>query len=827
MSQLSPACFNRLHAVTDHPVHEDGEFVLCWLHHAIRDHENPALDAAITLGNAIGKPVLVYQGLGGKHRFNNDRHHVFIMQGARELQTGLKHRGVAYAFWLPRDANTPSPLIQLVNRACAIVTEDFPAPPIETWVSKLSKLTESPVYAVDCACVMPMRTLEKRYTRAFAFRRAAQDHWPACYLEPWEDVKPHVEPYEVSETKVGFLSEELQSADIYELAAECDIDHSIPPVRAEGGSQAGYQRWNEFVANHLNLYDDLRNDASNMNAVSGLSPYLHHGHVSPLRIAREAASHGGSSADKFLDELLTWRELAHNFCLHTPIKQLHSLDSIPNWARETLEKHAKDQREEIFSWEELSQGKTGYALWDAAQRSLLRNGELHNNMRVTWGKTLLKWTRSPQEALQILIDLNHRYALDGSDPNSYGGLLWCLGQFDRPFPPDASITGTVRGRSLGSHAKRLKPERYAASVANRESYKSLRVAIIGAGISGLACAKTLENQGCQVTIFDRGRSVGGRMSSRQIELDENTTINIDHGAPWFTVTDPRFGRYVRSWIDSNRCKKWETKGIRIKDGIEYTIDTEYPKIIGIPNMNAIGEHLADGIDIHTATVVEKVTRQGECWYLHCQGQLLEKAYDAIVFAMAPEQSARLLLPEHDDLKQKIESICSMPEWVIMTMLESRVEQSISIIETPDDEHFTRLVRCDTKSGRSANNGIQTWVGYAQSQWSKPRYDQDRKIIADQLQQPLLSKLIDTKVISADVQVKYIRAHRWGASRPAQPIEQRCLFAASDRLALCGDGFGGSSVETAFLSGQAAAGRVLQWRYPQQNEKNEKQAPTLF
>ena len=103
-------------------------------------------------------------------------------------------------------------------------------------------------------------------------------------------------------------------------------------------------------------------------------------------------------------------------------------------------------------------------MWDLCQRSLLRQGELHNNVRMTWGKALLEWTPGPGRCLELLLDLNHRFALDGRDPSSYGGLLWVLGQFDRPFKPEKTITGTVRDRSVAAHAKRLDLEAYRAIV---------------------------------------------------------------------------------------------------------------------------------------------------------------------------------------------------------------------------------------------------------------------------------------------------------------------------------------------------------------------------
>ena len=124
-----------------------------------------------------------------------------------------------------------------------------------------------------------------------------------------------------------------------------------------------------------------------------------------------------------------------------------SLETLPTWAIQTLKRHEKDARKSLYSHESLSRGMTDDPLWNACQHSLLKHGELHNNVRMTWGKAILEWTETPERALEVLIDLNHRYALDGRDPASYGGILWCLGQFDRPFPPEQPILGTEIGRA--------------------------------------------------------------------------------------------------------------------------------------------------------------------------------------------------------------------------------------------------------------------------------------------------------------------------------------------------------------------------------------------
>ncbi len=399
-SDLPDHLTERISVLRDGPLDAGKPYVLCWIHHAIRDHENPALDVAVFLGNTIQRPVLVYQGLGGSHPYNADRHHVFIMEGARDVQQGLARRGIAYRFHLPEIPEEPGPLRKLAHDAAIVITETFPAPPFPHWTAALADRIAAPLWTVDCSCIVPMATVGRRFERAFQFRKHTRQAFDVRLTRPWQDQAPEVDPFTAA---LSFESLDLQAADLQALSARCRIDHGIGPVpHTRGGSRAGYARWEAFKRDGLRAYARLRNDAAVIppRGVSRLSPYLHYGMVSPLRIAREAAADGSAGAEKFLDELLIWRELAHNFCFHTPDPE--NLASLPDWARETLARHGEDPRPVLYTAEQLERARTGEPLWDAAQRSLLRHGELHNNLRMTWGKALLAWTPSPAEALQRL-----------------------------------------------------------------------------------------------------------------------------------------------------------------------------------------------------------------------------------------------------------------------------------------------------------------------------------------------------------------------------------------------------------------------------------------
>jgi len=163
----------RLRPLNAAPVRR-GRYMLYWMHHAMRGDENPALETALALGAAQGLPVLVYQGLAGRHRYNSDRHHFFILQGARDVARALAERGIRYVFHLPTDEQDRSPLPRLCREAAAVVVEEMPVPPFDRWQPALAARLDCAAWAVDARCVYPMRLADQAFDRAFRFRQAVR-----------------------------------------------------------------------------------------------------------------------------------------------------------------------------------------------------------------------------------------------------------------------------------------------------------------------------------------------------------------------------------------------------------------------------------------------------------------------------------------------------------------------------------------------------------------------------------------------------------------------------------------------------------------------------
>jgi len=737
----------RTRRLTDHPP-GDGP-VVYWMRTAARAHENAALDVAILAARELGRPVFVYHALSERYRYASDRHHRFILEGARDVAAELGRRGIATAFHLERPGHRGPHLRTLAERAALVITEEMPVAPLRQWTRHLADGIETPLWAVDTATVVPMRVVGKGVQRAYRYRQRVEPRLDAA-LAPW----PEVEVGESDRIDLPFEPVDLASADLDELGASCDIDHAVPAVEGTvGGSVAGYRRWETFRDEKLSGYARTRNDPV-LEGTSRLSAYLHYGMVAPTRIAREARDAGGRGAKKFVDELVVWRELAYTWCLYA--RHHEGLEALPDWARATLMAHASDPRPLRPSLDQLHRGTTGVALWDLAQRSLVRWGELHNNVRMTWGKALLTWTDDPAQALATMIDLNHRYALDGRDPASYGGLLWCLGQFDRPFG-EQPVWGTVRSRSISRHAKRLNLARWGASI---QRPRDQRVAIVGAGLAGAHLGRILGDHGVDVTLFDKGRGPGGRTSSRR-HGDER----FRHGAPQLHIHDRRLEHVVAGWVDAS---------VLARDG---------DALVATPS-NALVRYLLDGQQVHFGQRVTGLA-QGEGGWSVQVGDESHDGFDQVVVTV-PAPQAVPLLADHP-LAEELAAVRYLPRWVAMVELP----QAAPAPEVADDAVVEQVVG----DGRA-------FALHATAAWSEAHLEDDRDTIAEAL-------IAAVRGLDGS-ELTHRTAHRWRYAQVSEPLSGELRADPEAGLVVAGDLFGGGA-NGALVSAAAAAGWLLRPR----------------
>jgi len=450
----------RIHAAGEPAPRHGGGHVLYWMQSTFRARENHALDFAIEQANALRLPLVVYHGLRHDYPWASDRFHTFLLETAADLYAELGALGIQYAFYLERDGDDaavrravgrPSPLVELADRAALVVTDYFPTFLAPRQTRALRRKVETPVVAVDSATVVPIRYHERAHSTAAAFRRRVMAALPG-FLE-----RPNGVELEVRRPVALEFEPTRPDGDIPALVAACDIDHSVGPApEIRGGPQAARERLDRFLETGLPRYAADRGDP-NAAGTSRLSPYLHFGNISPAEVVRRVREAGpADAAATFVDELITWRELAFNFVHHD--RRHRTVAAIPEWAREELRAGESDPRPALYSAAELEAAETGDPLWNAAQTAYVRDGWMPNALRMLWGKAVVQWTRTAEEALGVLEHLNNKYSLDGRDPSTYLNLQWIFGKFDRPFYR-RPIYGTVRYMSLAAARKKFDADR--------------------------------------------------------------------------------------------------------------------------------------------------------------------------------------------------------------------------------------------------------------------------------------------------------------------------------------------------------------------------------
>lgn len=413
-----------------------------------RPFYNFALQQAVEWARRLQKPLLILEALRYDYPWACQRFHRFVYDGMQDHQAHFQGTTASYFPYLePAPGEAKGLLARLAASACLVVGDEYPCfflPRMAEAASALPVCLE----LVDSNGLLPLRAAPRCFERAVDFRRCLQKS-----LEPHLKERPLPDP--LREVRLPRLEESYELPELPALGG---------PGRTglRGGYRAAEAALQVFVEHQLDRYPGLE-------VSSGLSPYLHFGHISVHQIFEKVApnyrlrynpsgSKEGSwglsrNAEAFLDQLVTWRELGFNFCHFRA--DYDRYESLPAWARATLEEHAADPRPELYDLERLEAAETADPLWNAAQRQLCEEGRLLNYLRMLWGKKILEWSPHPRRALEVMVELNNKYALDGRDPNSYSGIFWCLGRYDRPWF-ERPIFGTVRFMSSAATARKFK-----------------------------------------------------------------------------------------------------------------------------------------------------------------------------------------------------------------------------------------------------------------------------------------------------------------------------------------------------------------------------------
>ncbi|MEI6385908.1 MAG: deoxyribodipyrimidine photo-lyase [Spirochaetota bacterium] len=463
-----------------------GNHVLYWMQHSQRAVDNPALSFALAEARRLDLPLLVLFVLLDCPAATAV-HYRFMLAGLRETAGALRARGIGFALQKAPDGD-PVPLVadwaqgkrgsggrdngdrhrsgagrggnqgdRHLGQSAVVVCDRGYLRHEEGWrLALAARLSAAgiPLFRVDADTVVPAdaaslklewsaatlrRKIEgaiRHYAQPSAFRGRIRD---AASLGA-DQGDSHLEAYENSEGPA-------HSGD--------RSPGQKPPLRP--GTAAARAAFRSFL-DRLDRYEGDRNDP-NLEGTSGMSAYLHFGQISPAAMAKAALERGGPGAAAFVEQLVVRRELAINFCLREPFYDRYDR-AVPEWARRSLAGAAGDRRPWIHGREALEAAATHDPYWNAAQNQLVRTGIIHTYMRMYWGKKILEWSASPEEAFATALYLNDRYALDGRDPSSYAGVAWCFGRHDRPWATRA-VFGSIRYMNDAGLKRKFNREAYA------------------------------------------------------------------------------------------------------------------------------------------------------------------------------------------------------------------------------------------------------------------------------------------------------------------------------------------------------------------------------
>ena len=379
-------------------------------------------------------------------------HYAFMLQGLAEAQKKLQELHIPFVVFEQSPLDVLPHFLHQVD-AHVLVSDFDPLRIKRQWQRQLAEEIVVPFYEVDAHNIIPAWVISDKKEYAAYTLRPKVNRLLDDFLTDIPPLKKHFIDWNQEVKLVDFHASQGLASDRLSLTEE-------QPMAGEAQALLAAET---FVSAGLARYAACRNNPC-VEGQSGLSPYLHFGHLSAQRLAWEVSTSELAMEDKapFLEELIVRRELSDNFCLYEP--SYDRFAGFPEWARKTLEQHRNDQREYIYTLQDLEAGNTHEQLWNACQVDLVQSGKLHGYLRMYWAKKILEWTPEPEAALEYALILNDRYSLDGRDPNGYAGVAWAIGGVHDRAWRERSVFGKIRYMNEAGCRRKFDVNRYIASV---------------------------------------------------------------------------------------------------------------------------------------------------------------------------------------------------------------------------------------------------------------------------------------------------------------------------------------------------------------------------
>jgi deoxyribodipyrimidine photo-lyase len=410
---------------------EKGWYILYWMQVSQRSEYNHALEYAILKANELRQPLVVFFGITDHFPEANERHYFFMLEGLREVKRSLEKRGIKMVILHKSPEVGVLPLAQ--KASLAVVDRGY-LKIQKQWRNYVADHIDCPLIQVESDAVVPVEETSPKEEYAAATLRPKIQKKLNSFLVPLKEHNPVIDSL-----SLDFNSFDID--DIEKAISKLRIDRSVKRAHFfHGGIKEAKKHLQEFLEYKLDRFADLRNDPT-LDYLSHMSPYLHFGQISPLYIVLKVSEADSPGKEAFLEELIVRRELSMNFINYN--EKYDSFGGIPEWAKKTLRAHQKSKRPYLYNLEELETAKTHDPYWNAAQREMILKGKMHGYMRMYWGKKIIEWSQTPEEAFRNALYLNNKYELDGRDPNGFTGVAWCFGKHDRPWG-ERPIFGNVR-----------------------------------------------------------------------------------------------------------------------------------------------------------------------------------------------------------------------------------------------------------------------------------------------------------------------------------------------------------------------------------------------
>lgn len=416
----------RINTLNSHAIREGTVVYAMTREQRVRD--NWAIIFAQDVSIELSSPLCVALCIDTAALLKNHKQYTFQINAIAELQFALARKNIPLAILDGSPMATLQEFLQ-ENFCGALVTDFSPLLADRRWQQQLSSQIDCPFFVVDSHNVVP-----------------------ASFASPKQEYSARTIRPKIHKHLQRFLAD---PPEIIRHPFNSEFEFSEPATNANSGELAAQKQLDGFVQGRLDSYADAKNRPA-LRGTSELSPFLHFGHISSLRVALEVQKSGAckASSDAFLEELIVRKELAENYCLYND--SYMTTDGFPEWAQKTLDLHRKDERSALYSKEQFEAAETHEPIWNVAQQTLCETGFMHGYTRMYWAKKILEWNSCPEEALETAIYLNDKYAIDGNDANGYTGIAWSIGGVhDRPWF-GRPVFGNVRYMGTEGMRKKLR-----------------------------------------------------------------------------------------------------------------------------------------------------------------------------------------------------------------------------------------------------------------------------------------------------------------------------------------------------------------------------------